>query len=59
MIDIICLDCKKPMGQKAGIPGPPTSSLCPECCSAWYARIEEIKRQKEQAASEATATNAR
>lgn len=59
MMDIICLDCKRPMGQKPGIPGPPTSSLCPECNAKWHATLEEIRRQKEQAARETTTTNAR
>lgn len=46
MIDIICFDCKKPMGQKPGIPGPPTSSLCPECNAKWYATLEERRQNR-------------
>jgi DNA invertase Pin-like site-specific DNA recombinase len=54
MMDRVCFGCNKPMGQKPGIPGTkPTSSLCPECNTAWYAQLEERKRAR---CSEATIT---
>lgn len=49
MMDRVCGWCGVPMGQKPGIPGEITHSICPECLADFYAQIEQRKRQKEQA----------
>lgn len=46
MMDRVCGWCGVPMGQKPGIPGEITHSMCPECFDNWMAQIEQRKQQK-------------